>query len=262
MKSITAGGVSIKYLTGDFREIGFKDYLLGKIRGTYSVSEFWAVKGVTFTLEQGELLGILGRNGAGKSTLLKAVSGIMQPSEGFVDINGKAMYLDYGTGLDGQLSVSENIYLRGAIQGSGRAEIKKNHDAILEFAELTDFKNAPLRTLSSGMKSRLAASICYLITPDILILDEVFAVGDPVFVKKSEAALMRIIKSGITVVMVSHSVAQVRSLATKVLWLDHGKVRQFGETKTVCDAYDRFLKQERDAQLEKARIAEQRVLGE
>jgi ABC-2 type transport system ATP-binding protein len=260
-EALTAGGVSVRYLKGDFREVGIKDYVLQKIKGKYKVEDFWAVKNVTFSLNKGQFLGILGRNGAGKSTLLKAVSGIMHPTRGFVDLHGNhAMYLDYGSGLDGQLTVSENIYLRGAIQGTSKAIVRKNHDRILDFAELTDFKNSPLRTLSSGMKSRLAFTVSCLICPDILILDETFAVGDPVFVKKSERELQRILDSGVTVVMVTHSVAQIKRLCTKALWLDHGEVVQNGDPKEVCANYDEFLKEQRAQQ--EQRIKEQKLREE
>jgi ABC-2 type transport system ATP-binding protein len=258
-EALTAGGVSVRYLKGDFREVGIKDYILQKIRKKYKVEDFWAVKNVSFTLEQGQFLGILGRNGAGKSTLLKAVSGIMRPTKGFVDLHGNhAMYLDYGSGLDGQLTVSENIYLRGAIQGTSRAVVRENHDRILDFAELTEYRDSPLRTLSSGMKSRLAFTISCLISPDILILDETFAVGDPVFIKKSERELLRILNSGVTVVMVTHNVGQIRRLCTRAMWLDHGEEIQSGGPQEVCDFYEAFLKEERAKQ--EQRIMKQKLL--
>ncbi len=234
--------VSIRYRVGDFRNIGLKEFLTQKVTGKYDAKDFWAVDDVSFQLEKGDFLGIIGTNGAGKTTLLKAVTGVMKPAKGTVETHGQiSALLALGTGFDDELTVKENIYLRGAFLGYTEKFMNEKYPEIIEFSELQEFENYRLRQLSSGMKSRMAFSIASLINPDILILDEVLAVGDGAFRQKSEAKMMEIIKNGTTTLFVSHSIAQVRKLCNKVLWLDHGKQMAFGDTKTVCNAYDKFL---------------------
>lgn len=243
MAIIKAEKVSIRYITGDFKEIGLKEYITRRISGKYQVTEFWADKDVTFELERGDMLGIVGTNGAGKSTLLKAISGIMIPTKGHIEVNGTvAALLELASGFDGDLTVRENTYLRGALLGYTRRFMDEMYDQIIDFAELRDFQDRPFKQLSSGMKSRLAFSIACLVNPDILILDEVLSVGDGSFKKKSGDKMKEILASGVTGILVSHSVSQVRELCNKVLWLDHGKQMAFGETKEVCDQYEVFLK--------------------
>ena len=236
-------GVSVRYMTGDFKEIGIKEYLLRKLTRNYHVNEFWADKDVNFEIYRGDMLGIIGTNGAGKSTLLKAISGIMVPTEGKVECNGKiAALLELGSGFDGEMTVKENTYLRGAMLGYTKKFMDDTYEEIIRFAELEEFQDRPFKHLSSGMKSRLAFSIASLVNPDILILDEVLSVGDGAFRKKSEAKMKSIIKGGATTILVSHSIAQVRSMCNKILWLDHGKQVTFGgDVKRICDAYEKFL---------------------
>ena len=243
MAMIRADGVSIRYMTGDFKDIGLKEYVVRRLQGRYQVTEFWADRDVTFSLERGDMLGIIGSNGAGKSTLLKAVSGIMVPTRGHMEINGTvAALLELGSGFDPDLTVRENTYLRGAMLGYTRKFMDEMYDSIIEFAELKDFQERPFKQLSSGMKSRLAFSIACLVNPDILILDEVLSVGDGAFRKKSGNKMKQILSSGVTGILVSHSVEQVREMCNKILWLDHGKQVYFGdETETVCNAYEEFL---------------------
>ena len=243
MTAIQANDVSIRYITGDFKDIGLKEYVMRKLTGNYHVTEFWADRHVSFSLEQGDMLGIIGVNGAGKSTLLKAVSGIMLPTEGSIQVQGNiAALLELTSGFDANLTVRENTYLRGALLGYTREFMNQRYDEIIAFAELEDFQDRPFKQLSSGMRSRLAFSIACLVTPDILILDEVLAVGDGAFRKKSEMKMKEILKSGVTGVLVSHSVAQVRAMCNKVRWLDHGKLILFSENvKQACDAYEEFL---------------------
>ena len=243
MAMIRADGVSIRYMTGDFKDIGLKEYVVRRLQGRYQVTEFWADWDVTFSLERGDMLGIIGSNGAGKSTLLKAVSGIMVPTRGHMEINGTvAALLELGSGFDPDLTVRENTYLRGAMLGYTRKFMDEMYDSIIEFAELQDFQERPFKQLSSGMKSRLAFSIACLVNPDILILDEVLSVGDGAFRKKSGDKMKQILSSGVTGILVSHSVDQVREMCNKILWLDHGKQVYFGdETETVCNAYEEFL---------------------
>ncbi len=243
MNVIKAEKVSIRYLTGDFKNIGLKEYVVRRLKGNYHVTEFWADRHITFALEKGDMLGIIGTNGAGKSTLLKAVSGIMVPTEGHMEINGSvAALLELASGFDGDLTVRENTYLRGALLGYTRKFMDEQYDAIIEFAELQDFQDRLFKQLSSGMKSRLAFSIACLVQPDILILDEVLSVGDGAFRKKSGDKMKEILASGVTGILVSHSLGQVRELCNKILWLDHGKQIAFTDkVKLYCDAYEEFL---------------------
>jgi len=236
--------VSIRYITGDFKEIGLKEWFLRKITGNYKVNEFWADRHITFSIDKGDMLGIIGTNGAGKSTLLKAISGIMVPTEGWVDCRGKiAALLELASGFDGDLTVKENTYLRGAMLGYTRKFMDETYDSIIDFAELGEFQDRPFKQLSSGMKSRLAFSIASLVNPDILILDEVLSVGDGSFKKKSEEKMKSIINGGATTILVSHSLGQVRNMCNKVLWLDHGNQIAFGDdVKGICDKYEEYLK--------------------
>ena len=246
MPIIRAEGVSIRYITGDFKDIGLKEYVLRKLTGNYQVKEFWADWDVTFELEKGDMLGIVGTNGAGKSTLLKAISGIMVPTRGKIQTNGNvAALLELTSGFDGDLTVRENTYLRGALLGYTRAFMDQMYDEIISFAELQDFQERPFKQLSSGMKSRLAFSIASLVNPDILILDEVLSVGDGSFRQKSGNKMREILANGVTGILVSHSIDQVRELCNKVLWLDHGKQMDFGETQEVCDRYEAFMQRKK-----------------
>lgn len=246
MPIIRAEGVSIRYITDDFKDIGLKEYVLRKLTGNYQVKEFWADWDVTFELEKGDMLGIVGTNGAGKSTLLKAISGIMVPTRGKIQTNGTvAALLELTSGFDGDLTVRENTYLRGALLGYTRAFMDQMYDEIISFAELQDFQERPFKQLSSGMKSRLAFSIASLVNPDILILDEVLSVGDGSFRQKSGNKMREILANGVTGILVSHSIDQVRELCNKVLWLDHGKQMDFGETQEVCDRYEAFMQRKK-----------------
>ena len=254
MTVLEVKNVSIRYMTGDFKDIGLKEYLMRRAKNNYHVRAFWADKDITFSLEKGDMLGIIGTNGAGKSTLLKAVSGIMEPTKGHVKREGSiAALLELASGFDGDLTVRENTYLRGAMLGYTRKFMDETYRQIIEFAELADFQDRPFKQLSSGMKSRLAFSIASLVQPDILILDEVLSVGDGAFRKKSEAKMREIIQGGATTILVSHSVQQVRELCNKVLWLEKGEQVAFGETGILCDLYQRFL--DRDITLQQAKVA-------
>lgn len=240
---IEANNISVKYITGDLRNIGFKEYVMKKLTHKYHIEEFWAVKDVSFTIEKGDMLGIIGTNGAGKSTLLKVITKIMQPSTGSVLVNGKiAALLELASGFDGDLNLKENAYLRGAMLGYTREFMDKKYPEILEFSELKEFEERPFKQLSSGMKSRIAFAIASMVEPEILILDEVLSVGDGAFREKSEAKMHEIIQNGKATILVSHSLDQVRRMCNKVLWLDHGRQIAFGLTKPICDEYAEFLK--------------------
>ena len=236
--------VSIRYRVGDFKNIGLKEWVMRRLTGRYKVVDFWADRNVSFDIRQGDMLGIVGTNGAGKSTLLKVVSGIMEPTKGRVARNGRiAALLELSSGFDGDMTVKENTYLRGAMLGYTRDFMDATYGSIIEFAELGEFEDRPFKQLSSGMKSRLAFSIASLVRPEILILDEVLAVGDGAFRKKSEARMREIIKGGATTILVSHSIPQVRSMCNKVLWLDKGRQVAFSsDVKGVCDCYEEYLK--------------------
>ena len=243
MSVINCDHVSIRYITGDFKSIGLKEYVVRRLTNNYHVKEFWADRDITFTLEKGDMLGIIGTNGAGKSTLLKAVTGIMVPTGGSIQVKGTiAALLELASGFDGDMTVRENTYLRGALLGYTRKFLDEKYDEIIRFAELEDFQDHMFKQLSSGMKSRLAFSIACLVHPDILILDEVLSVGDGAFRKKSGDKMQEVIKSGVTAILESHSVPQVRELCNKILWLDHGKQICFtDDVKLACDAYEQFL---------------------
>ena len=243
---IEAKDVSIRYILGDFKDIGIKEYVLRKIKRNYHVREFWAVDGVSFTLERGDMLGIIGSNGAGKSTLLKAVTGIMVPTKGWVKVNGSiAALLELASGFDGDLTVRENTYLRGAMLGYTRKFMNEKYEEIIDFSGLQEFQDRPFKQLSSGMKSRLAFSIACLVRTDVLILDEVLSVGDGAFRKKSEEKMMEIINGGATTILVSHLLEQVRSMCNKALWLERGKQIAFGDANELCDRYEEFLSQKK-----------------
>lgn len=204
-------------------------------------TDFWALKDVSFSVKKGEVVGLIGSNGAGKSTLLKVVSGVMKPTEGKVTVNGViSPMIELGAGFDPELTARENIYLNGSILGYSKDYMKSKYDDIIRFAELEGFTNTALKNFSSGMKARLGFAIATMNIPDILILDEVLAVGDFKFQEKSFARTQEIIGAGTTVLFVSHSVEQVRRMCNKALWLDHGKTVMFGDVETVCSAYEKI----------------------
>lgn len=243
MSILEVDHVSIRYMTGDFKEIGLKEFFMRKLTHNYQVVEFWADRDVTFSLEKGDMLGIIGTNGAGKSTLLKVISGIMEPTQGRVHREGSiAALLELGSGFDGDLTVRENTYLRGAMLGYTRKFMDDTYNQIIDFAELQEFQDRPFKQLSSGMKSRLAFSIASLVNPDILILDEVLSVGDGAFRKKSENKMKEIIHGGATTILVSHSIEQVREMCSKILWLHKGRQVTFtDQVEEVCNQYQQFL---------------------
>lgn len=234
--------VSIGYKIGDFKDIGLKEWAMRHIKNQYHVETFMAVDNVTFSLHEGDMLGIVGTNGAGKSTLLKAITGVMEPRKGSIQRNGSlAALLELASGFDGDLTVKENAYLRGAMLGYTRQFMDETYEHILEFSELKEFQDRPFKQLSTGMQSRLAFAIASLVQPEILILDEVLSVGDGVFQEKSAKKMMEIIENGSATILVSHSLNQVRELCNKVLWLHKGKQIAFGDADELCDRYGAFL---------------------
>ena len=219
-----------------------KDYIIKFIKREIRFQEFWALKDISFSLNKGERLGILGFNGAGKSTLLKIIAGVLKPTEGTVVSKGKIVpLLELGAGFDAQYTGAENIYLYGAVLGYSREFIESKYDEIIEFSELGDFINVPVKNYSSGMKARLGFSIATVVEPDILILDEVLAVGDAKFRKKSEKKIMDMFDKGVTVLFVSHSLGQVRRLCDRAILLEKGVLTAEGTVEEVSDFYEKKI---------------------
>ena len=203
---------------------------------------FWALKDIDFRINKGDVVGIIGANGAGKSTLLKVVSGVYKPTTGTVEVNGKiSPMIELGAGFDGELTARENIYLNGAILGYSKEFLEQKFDDIVEFSELKDFLDVPIKNFSSGMVAKLAFSISTIVDPEVLIVDEILSVGDIKFQEKSKNKMMSMIEGGTTVLYVSHSIDSIKELCSKVIWLDHGKIVKMGDTKEICDEYYKKL---------------------
>ncbi len=202
-------------------------------------NEFWALKDVSFSIKKGDVVGIIGANGAGKSTLLKIIAGVYKPTKGKVKVNGKVSpMIELGAGFDNELTGRENIFLNGAILGYSKDFIEKKLNEIVKFSELEDFIDVPVKNYSSGMFAKLAFSISTIVSPEILIVDEILSVGDISFQKKSEQKMLNMIKDkGTTVVYVSHSMESIQKICNKVIWLDHGQIQAYGKTKDVCKMY-------------------------
>ncbi len=199
---------------------------------------FWALKDIDFRINKGDVVGIIGANGAGKSTLLKVVSGVYKPTTGTVEVNGKiSPMIELGAGFDGELTARENIYLNGAILGYSKEFLEQKFDEIVEFSELKDFLDVPVKNFSSGMVAKLAFSISTIVDPEVLIVDEILSVGDIKFQEKSKNKMMSMIEGGTTVLYVSHSIDSIKELCSKVIWLDHGKIVKMGDAKEICDEY-------------------------
>lgn len=243
--AVRAENVSMMFNLSREKEERFKEYIINMVRGKLFFDEFWALKNISFEVKKGDSLGIVGTNGAGKTTLLKLVSGIMKPTSGKLITEGSiAPLFAMGTGFDNSLSARENIYLVGSMHGHTREYMKKRFDEIIDFAELEDFVDVPVRNFSSGMRSRLAFAISTLVRADILIADEVLSVGDAKFRKKSEERMDKMREDGVTIFLVSHSSAQVRKVCRRALWLDHGQVKMIGPSEAVCGLYDSYCKEE------------------
>ncbi len=235
--------VSVRYRLPKERIRTFKEFAIQSLFRKVEYEEFWVFRDITFHIAPGEVMGIVGRNGAGKSTLLKLVARVMKPVQGQVGVNGKVTpLLELGAGFDYELTGQENIYLFGSILGISRKEMNQKLGKIVEFSELGDFIDAPLRTFSSGMITRLGFAVATAIDPDILLLDEILAVGDAGFQKKCLEVIHNFSHSGVTILFVSHNLAQIRTLCDKVVWLDGGQVRAWGDAPAVLDQYETSLR--------------------
>ena len=236
---IDVKNVTIRFNLANQKVDNLKEYVIRLIKKELMFQEFLAVKNVSFQIKQGEAWGIIGTNGSGKSTLLKAVSGILKPYKGSIKINGSiAPLIELGAGFDPELTARENIYLNGCVLGHTDKYMREHFDEIVEFAELHEFLDSPIKNYSSGMKARLGFAIATMNVPDILILDEVLAVGDYKFQEKSFHRMEEILHSGATVLFVSHSVEQVRKICKKALWLSNVEMKMFGDSEMVCQAYE------------------------
>ena len=240
--AIEVDNVSMKFNLSREKVDSLKDYIFKTIKREIQYNEFWALKTVSFSVEKGDRVGILGLNGAGKSTLLKVISGVFKPTEGHVDKHGKMVpLLELGAGFDPQYTGKENIYLYGAMLGYTKKFIDSKYDEIVEFSELQKFMDVPVKNYSSGMKSRLGFSIATVVEPKILILDEVLSVGDAKFRKKSEKKIMSMFDSGVTVLFVSHSLEQVQRLCNKAMILEKGKLIAYGDIDPISEQYSKMI---------------------
>ena len=230
--------VSMCFRMNSDKIMSLKEFVTTALRGRLDYQEFNALNDVSFTVGRGESLGIIGRNGAGKSTLLKVISGILKPTKGRVACGGNVVpMLELGSGFDFDLTGKENIFLNGAILGYSEEFLKENYGAIVEFSELGQFIETPIRNYSSGMLARLAFSIATMVKPEILIVDEILAVGDAQFQEKSKKRMLELMGGGTTVLFVSHSIGQVKEMCSHAIWLEHGTVQLFGSAEDVCSAY-------------------------
>ncbi|MDP2816408.1 MAG: ABC transporter ATP-binding protein [Rectinemataceae bacterium] len=235
---ITVDSVSMRYYLGREKITNLKEYLIKRIKQTVLFDEFWALRDISFTVQPGEVFGIIGLNGAGKSTLLKLIAGVIRPTTGVVGVSGKiSPLIELGAGFDYDLTARENVFLNGAVLGYQKPFLKDKFNEIIEFAELQAFVDVPLKNFSSGMVARLAFSIATLVEPEILIVDEILSVGDIRFQEKSEFKMRMLMESGSTVVFVSHDIAKISEICDKALWLDQGRAKFLGNAQEVCALY-------------------------
>lgn len=241
---IEINNVTMRFNLAEERTDTIKEYILKLISGKLHFNEFYALKNVSFNIKRGESVALIGKNGSGKSTLLKILAGVMYPTKGDITVRGSiAPLIELGAGFDMELTAKENIYLNGAILGFDRAFMDEHFDEIVEFSELRDFINVPLKNFSSGMITRLGFAIATIIKADILIVDEVLAVGDFRFQEKCKAKIAELLSGGTTLLFVSHSGEQVKALCQKAAWLDHGNLMAFGDTEEVYGLYEKMYNQ-------------------
>ena len=235
---IDVSHVSMRFRMDANKTTSLKEWMLHFLKREQKVEEFWALKDISFQVQKGEVIGIIGRNGSGKSTILKVISGIFKPTSGKAVAAGRVVpMLELGSGFDMELSGRENIFLNGAILGYSKEFLLNRYDEIVSFSELGEFIDMPIKTYSSGMLMRLAFSVATVVKPNILIVDEILAVGDEAFRRKSHARMMELMGGGTTVLFVSHALDQIRNMCNRVVWLEHGQVKMIGDAQEVCDAY-------------------------
>ena len=238
---ISVKDVSVRFNLASEKVDNIKEYVIKLVKRQLLFQEFIALKNISFDVKAGEAWGFVGTNGSGKSTLLKTVSGILKPYKGSVQINGTiSPLIELGAGFDGELTARENIFLNGCVLGYSEQFIKEKFDEIVDFAEVRDFLDVPLKNFSSGMAARLGFAIATTVKPDILICDEVLAVGDFKFQEKCEKRMNELLSGGTTLLFVSHSTEQVKRMCQKAIWIDHGEMRMIGDAAEVCDAYTRM----------------------
>jgi len=230
--------VTIRFNLANQKVDNLKEYFVKLVKKELMFQEFLAVKDVSFQVHEGEAWGLIGVNGSGKSTMLKAISGILKPYKGNVTVAGDvAPLIELGAGFDQEMTARENIFLNGCVLGHSKKFMEEHFDEIVEFAELEKFLDSPLKNYSSGMRARLGFAIATMVSPDILIVDEVLAVGDYKFRKKCEQRMTEMLSGGTTLLFVSHNIDEVKRLCTHAVWLDKGVARMQGEVNEVCDAY-------------------------
>lgn len=239
-KIVNVQNVSIKFNLSSEKIDSMKEYIVKRLKGKICYSEFWALKDVSFSMNKGETIALIGLNGCGKSTLLKTIAGVLKPTMGEVTVYGNiAPMIELGAGFDYDLTAEENVYLNGAILGYTHADMEKYYDDIVEFSELRDFMNVPIKNFSSGMLARLAFAIATISTPDLLIVDEVLSVGDFRFQEKCEQRIKKMMEGGTSLLFVSHSIEQVQKLCQRAIWIEKGHVVQDGPSKIVCLEYEK-----------------------
>lgn len=237
---IEASHITVRFRMNNDKILSLKEFVTTALRGKLEYQEFTALEDVSFTVKKGETLGLIGRNGAGKSTILKVISGILKPTEGGVITRGNVVpMLELGSGFDFDLTGRENIFLNGAILGYSEEFLKEKYQEIVEFSELGQFIETPIRNYSSGMLARLAFSVATVVKPDILIVDEILSVGDAQFQEKSKARMLELMGGGTTVLFVSHDIRQIAEMCNSVIWLENGKCKMLGEASAVCCAYEK-----------------------
>jgi len=235
---IKVSNATVRFNMASERIDNLKEYFVKLVKHQLMFQEFLALQDVSFEIKRGESWGLIGTNGSGKSTLLKLICGILKPYKGSVEVKGGiAPLIELGAGFDGELTARENIYLNGAVLGYSKEFMDSHFDEIVEFAELRDFMDMPIKNYSSGMAARLGFAIATIVHPEILIVDEVLAVGDLAFQEKCQVRMQEMLAGGTTLLYVSHSMATVRKLCDHVLWLQKGHMVMSGETEKVCDAY-------------------------
>ena len=236
---IEVSDVSMRFRMNSDKIMSLKEYVTTALRGKLNYQEFTALDHVSFAVKKGETLGLIGRNGAGKSTMLKVISGILKPTEGSVVCRGNVVpMLELGSGFDMDLTGRENIFLNGAILGYSEEFLNARYDEIVEFSELDQFIDTPIRNYSSGMLARLAFSIATVVQPEVLIVDEILSVGDAQFQEKSKKRMLELMGGGTTVLFVSHSIEQIKEMCGRVVWLEQGQVKLMGCSKEVCSEYE------------------------